>query len=59
MAGVKVTDGAISLLLLFDEIFSKEIVGFVETFVNFGFPVAGVKVQEPINRNEGKYIEKS
>ena len=58
-AGVKVTEGAISLLLLlFDEIFSNEIEGLVETFVNFGFPVAGVKVQEPVTEIR-KNIEKS
>ena len=44
--GVKVTEGAMSLLL-FDEIFSNEIDGVTDTLVDFGLPVAGVRVHDP------------
>ena len=46
-AGVRVTEGAMSLLRLFDGIFSNEIVGVIVTLGDFDLPLAGVSVQEP------------
>ena len=46
-AGVRVTEGAMSLPRLFDGIFSNEIVGVIVTLGDFDLPLAGVSVQEP------------
>ena len=46
MAGVRVTEGAIKVELL--ETFDKETEGVEETTFDFGLPVAGVRVQDPM-----------
>ena len=52
-AGVRVTEGAMSLPRLFDGIFSNEIVGVIVTFGDFDLPLAGVSVQEPKIEKKG------